>query len=208
MFLRITILSLLLITSCKESQGQSTNSNKTIGGPCEGCEAIYEYGDTILNAVDTIAGFHTMNEKIKLYGTVFQVDGKTPASDVILYFYHTNDMGIYPTHSNSKGWERRHGYLRGWIKTDKSGHYEIYTSRPASYPNTTISQHIHVTVKEPNKNEYYIEDFFFDDDPNLPDNFRNKDKPRAGLGVVKLKGNGIKTGKRDIILGLHIPNYN
>ena len=135
-------------------------------------------------------------------------DGKTPASNVIVYAYHTDEKGIYPSTDQSKGWERRHGYLRGWIKTDADGKYTFYTLRPASYPNTTIPQHIHVTVKEPDKNEYYIDDFHFEDDPNLPERIKKRENPRGGSGVVTLKKNGeISETKRNIILGLNIPNY-
>lgn len=192
----------LLFCSCAESQ------TKLIGGPCEGCEAIYEYGTKTLKPIDTIPGFKESSNKIKISGTVYKVDGKTPAKDVILYIYHTNEKGKYPSKADSKGWERRHGYMRTWLKTDSKGNYAFYTIRPASYPNSTIPQHIHLTVKEPDKNEYYIEDFFFSDDPLLPEDVRNRTKPRGGKGVITLTGNGpIQQAQRDIILGLHIPNY-
>ncbi|RIA09659.1 protocatechuate 3,4-dioxygenase beta subunit [Flavobacteriaceae bacterium MAR_2010_72] len=193
---------ILLFWSCAESQ------NKPIGGPCEGCEAVYEYGNKALKAIDTIPGFKESSNKIKISGTVYKSDGKTPAKDVILYIYQTNEKGRYPSKADSKGWERRHGYMRTWLKTDAKGKYTFYTSRPASYPNSTIPQHIHITVKEPDKNEYYIEDFFFSDDPLLPTNIKNRSKPRGGKGVITLAGNGpIKQAQRDIILGLHIPGY-
>ena len=115
---------------------------------------------------------------------------------------------MYPTNNTSKGWERRHGYLRGWIKTDSNGSYAFYTSRPASYPNTTIAQHIHITVKEPDKNEYYIADIYFKDDPNLTDNIRNRPQHRGGSGIVSLQNNSkVQEATRNIILGLNIPNY-
>ncbi|MFC4722221.1 intradiol ring-cleavage dioxygenase [Geojedonia litorea] len=195
-------LLILLFCSCAESQ------TKLIGGPCEGCEAIYEYGTKALKAIDTIPGFKESSNKIKISGTVYKVDGKTPAKDVILYIYHTNSKGIYPSNSGSKGWERRHGYMRTWLKTDAQGSYTFYTSRPASYPNATIPQHIHITVKEPDKNEYYIEDIYFSDDPYLTSNIKNRAQPRGGKGVVSLSGSGkIKEAQRNIVLGLHIPNY-
>jgi len=34
-------------------------------------------------------------QKIKIQGTVYHHDGKTPASDVILYVYHTDQSGQY-----------------------------------------------------------------------------------------------------------------
>ena len=71
-----------------------------------------------------------------------------------------------------------------------------------------MPEHIHITVKEPDKNEYYIEDFYFADDPNITQNILNRAKPRGGSGVISLKGNtNLKTAKRDIVLGLNIPNY-
>ena len=200
--LYLALLSLLCTWSCANSQ------NSTIGGPCEGCEALYEYGTKVLKSVDTIPEYHLGNTKLKVSGTVYQLDGKTPAKNVILYIYHTNDKGIYPKRDTSKGWEQRHGYLRTWLKTDANGTYEFYTTRPASYPNSTIPQHIHITVKEPDKNAYYIEDFYFVDDPHITSNIINRARPRGGSGVITLKDNGdTKTARRDIILGLNIPNY-
>lgn len=188
--------------------GQSQNLNKKIGGPCEGCEAIYEYGNRVLKPTDTLPGFNVLPNPINISGVVYQSDGKTPAKDVILYVYQTDDKGEYPPRTDSKGWEKRHGYLRGWMKTDSSGKYEFYTSRPASYPNSTVSQHIHITVKEPERNEYYIDAFHFKDDPHITNNILNRKKPRGGSGVVLLvKKDNLYRAKRDIILGLNIPNY-
>lgn len=201
------LVYIVLFSSCINSQTKQ-ESTKLVGGPCEGCEAIYEYGSKILKPTDTIIGFNTLEPKIKISGVVYKNDGKTPAKDVILYAYHTDDKGVYPTNNTSKGWERRHGYLRGWIKTDSNGSYAFYTSRPASYPNTTIAQHIHITVKEPDKNEYYIADIYFKDDPNLTDNIRNRPQHRGGSGIVSLQNNSkVQEATRNIILGLNIPNY-
>ena len=180
-----------------------------IGGSCEGCEAIYEYQDKVLNSSAILPDYALSQNKIKISGTVYQLDGTTPAKDVILYIYQTNDQGKYPTKPNSVGWEANHGYIRAWLKTDTKGFYEFYSLRPASYPNSTIPQHIHIVVKEPNKMDYYIEDFFFADDPNITSNILNRKHPRGGSGVVSLhqEQGKIKSGKRDIILGLHVPNY-
>lgn len=197
----------ILFSSCVKSQSKH-QVLQLIGGPCEGCEAIFEYGDKVLKPVDTLPLFMKLKNPIKISGKVLNSDGKTPANNVILYVYHTNDKGIYPSTDKSVGWERRHGYIRGWIKTDENGNYTFYTSRPDSYPNTTISQHIHITIKEPDKNEYYIEDFYFDDDPNLTNAIKHRKLPRGGSGIISLTQSGnIKEAKRTIILGLNIPNY-
>jgi len=208
MLLRIYLFSVIfLITSCAKSQDKKTEV-RHIGGPCEGCEAIYEYGNRILEPIDTLPDFDKKDDKIKITGIIYEKDGKTPAKDVILYAYQTNENGIYPKTKTSKGWEKRHGYIRGWIKTDAAGKYTFYTFRPGSYPNSSIAQHIHLTVKEPDKNEYYIDDIHFDDDPFLIEAMRVKSKPRCGNGIVTLlKKDGILEAKRDIILGLNIPDY-
>ena len=202
-YLAMVLVSLILtMSSCAQ-----TNNTK-IGGPCEGCEAVNEFGNRNLKWSDTIYGFDAGSDKIKINGTVYMNDGKTPAKDVVLYIYHTDNTGKYPTRATSNGWEKRHGFLRTWLKTDSKGNYEFYTTRPASYPNSTVPQHIHITVKEPNINEYYIEDFYFADDPNLTPNIVNRSQPRGGSGVISLTNNGeLKSATRNIILGLNIPNY-
>ncbi|MBR9845951.1 MAG: intradiol ring-cleavage dioxygenase [Algicola sp.] len=198
----LLLFAIISIHSC--AQSQSTQ----IGGPCEDCDAVNDFGEKNLKWSDTIYGFSSHPNKIKISGTVYQNDGTTPAEDVILYMYHTDATGRYPTRPTSTGLERRHGYLRTWLKTNSKGNYEFYTTRPASYPNSTIPQHIHVTVKEPDKKEYYIEDFFFADDSLLTPDILNRAKPRGGSGVISLEGEGdIKTASRAIILGLNIPNY-
>lgn len=201
--LTIILINVILTITCAQD-----NSSTVIGGSCEGCEAVNDYGNKNLRWSDTIYGFDTMPNKIKISGTVYKNDGKTPAKDVILYVYHTDQTGKYPTRPSSKGWEQRHGFLRTWLKTDSNGYYEFFTTRPASYPNSTVPQHIHITVKEPNVNAYYVEDFYFSDDPHITSNILNRAKPRGGSGVITLKGSEeIKTATRAIILGLNIPNY-
>ncbi|MEM7297383.1 MAG: hypothetical protein AAF391_03855 [Bacteroidota bacterium] len=125
---------LLVFFSC---QGQTEQRN--VGGRCEGCEALLEYGNQLLNPVDTLPGFEENNPKLHVFGTVYQKDGKSPAREIIIYIYHTNTKGIYETKGGETGWARRHGIYRGWIKTDESGRYDFYTFRPASYPNTIIA---------------------------------------------------------------------
>jgi protocatechuate 3,4-dioxygenase, beta subunit len=199
---------LIFLFAISLSHSQTKNNNKPIGGPCEGCEAIYEYGNKKLTNIDTLPTFKANEPKILITGTVFKKDQKTPAENVILYIYHTNRNGIYETKGDEKGWAKRHGYIRGWIKTGSNGAYQFYTFRPASYPNRKEQEHIHITVKEPNTNDYYIDAYVFDDDPLLTTDKRNKLKKRGGSGIVKPKfENGILTVKRDIILGLNIPDY-
>lgn len=202
----ILISLFCLLESCQGQQG----NERTVGGPCEGCEALLDFKDKKLNATDTLPNFYENSPKLHLSGTVFQKDGKTPAKNVIIYIYHTDREGIYSKSENPKGWESRHGMYRGWVKTEIDGRYDFYTFRPAAYPGNTLPQHIHMTIKEPNTIPYYIDDIFFDDDPNLSDRIRNSDGKRGGSGIVvpsKSIHEDIYEIRRDIFLGKNIPNY-
>ena len=202
------LLFLLILNSCK---GQTTETeNKLVGGPCEDCEAALDYKLLNLNlkAVDTLPKYSETNPKLKISGTVFKLDGKTPAENVILYIYHTNRDSIYEPSKNPIGWEKRHGQYRGWIKTDSNGKYSFYSFRPTPYPQVQESEHIHIYVKEPNKIPYYIDNYIFWDDPTLKKEDVNSQRKRGGSGLINLtEQNGILIGKRNIILGLNIPNY-
>ncbi len=178
-----------------------------VGGGCDGCELYSEGMPTSLAGQTTMAQGET-GVKIHISGTIFKKDGKTPAPNVILYIYHTDNEGYYKAAPNQTV-AKRHGRLRGWMKTDDKGRYAFTTIRPGTYPNTKFLAHIHPTVKEPNKNEYYIDEFVFADDPNLTNSEKNKMPNRGGNGIVKLTKNteGVWVGRRDIVLGLNIPNY-
>lgn len=201
----IVIVTSVLMFSCVRSQQQ--NEPKLIGGPCEGCEAVLEYGDRELSAVDTLPEFTSAENKLKISGIIYEPDGVTPAENIVLYIHHTNAEGIYPTKGNEENWARRHGYLRGWIKTAKDGRYTFYTQIPGSYPDGKNPAHIHPIILEPEGKYYYLSAFFFEGDPLLTDNHQN-DPPRGSDGVVKLQDIGdMKLIERDFILGKGIPDY-
>lgn len=178
-------------------------------GQCEGCEAVFEYGDKMLTPVDTLPDFSRPGPKLKISGTIYLNDGKTPAQDVILYIYHTNQKGIYETRGQETGWARRHGFIRGWIKTGTDGRYTFYTLKPGSYPDNSTPAHIHPIILEPNGKYYWLGSYHFTDDPRLTDKERSPAHPRGGgSGVLRLKKeNGLLIGERDIVLGLNVPHY-
>ncbi|MGA0560141.1 intradiol ring-cleavage dioxygenase [Larkinella sp. VNQ87] len=189
----------------------SAHGQDKVGGPCEGCEAIYENTvsfeklPSLLKMPDvTWEG----KKPLGINGIVYKADGKTPAAGVILYVYHTDQTGHYPKKGNETGWGKRHGYIRGWVRTDEKGAYKFVTLRPAPYPNANEPAHIHITVKEPDLNEYYIDEFLFDNDPLLTTEKRRKLENRGGSGIVRLKDVGnMSKGERNIYLGRNIPNY-
>lgn len=98
-------------------------------------------------------------ERIYVSGTVFGLDGRTPASNALIYLYHTDIYGIY-----GREGELRHGRYRGWMLTDAKGRYEFESIKPASYPNSTIASHIHMTVTTETIKEDWVDSILFEGD--------------------------------------------
>lgn len=208
----VIALSLLFFPGCTQSQ-QSQPKKKTthVGGPCEGCEAIYEQAPRFesLSATDTLPDFSENGPKLVISGTIFKADGKTPAPGVVLYVYHTDQTGRYTPHAGQTGWARRHGYIRGWMKTNNKGEYRFYTLKPAPYPGNSIPAHIHPVVLEPGLNEYWVDEYLFEGDPFLTPTERSHQLGFGGSGIIRLEErNGVWYGTRNIYLGKNIPDYN
>jgi protocatechuate 3,4-dioxygenase beta subunit len=185
-----------------------TRPKGPVGGGCEGCEAIHAGMPERPSWRTRIAPEGEPGEAMEIGGAVYRTDAKTPAPDVILYVYHTDAEGIYPPAPGASGSARNHGRLRGWMKTGADGAYRFVTIRPASYPGRRFPAHVHAIVKEPDLNEYWIDDFHFDDDPLLTEAERAGAPKRGGSGVIRLeKREGVWVGRRDIVLGLNVPGY-
>ncbi|MBM3415224.1 MAG: intradiol ring-cleavage dioxygenase [Bacteroidetes bacterium] len=202
------LLGFLSAFSCN-SRSQNNNPAGKIGGPCEGCEAIYESPVPFekLNNMCWLPDWNDKGPRLAVNGIVYNADG-TPAAGVIIYIYHTDQSGVYPKKGDEKGWGKRHGYLRGWMKTNEKGEYKFFTLKPGSYPQGRNPAHIHVTVKEPDKNEYWIDEYLFDDDRYLTDDERKKIQNRGGDGILKTKDVGpLLKAERHIYLGKNIPDY-
>jgi protocatechuate 3,4-dioxygenase beta subunit len=209
------ILFLILISANSLAGCSQGNSQKqkpmprTIGGGCEGCEVIYESPVPFENLswIDTLPDYNERGPKLVVSGVIYQADGK-PAKDVVLYIYHTDQTGHYTNRNNEKGYAGHHGYIKGWMKTNTKGQYRFYTLKPVSYPDSKIPAHIHPVIKEPNKNDYWIDEFLFDDDPFLTAEERKKNENRGGNGILSLvKKNGVLYAERDIYLGRNVPDY-
>lgn len=211
------ILLLNGMTGCKaqiktDNQTQAAsqvNTKKIVGGGCDGCELMYVDMPKIINSTDTSAGWFEKGQKLLVSGTVYKPDGRTPAPNVIVYYYHTDNNGYYSAKDGMNEKAGRHGHIRGWVKTAENGKYSIYTIRPSPYPNANIPAHIHVFIKEPNiGNEYYIDEFVFDDDKLLTEAKRKALENRGGNGIMRvLLSNNLQIAEHNIILGLNIPDY-
>lgn len=187
-----------------------TDTQRIVGGGCEGCEIMFVDIPTNINSTDTSAGWTENGQKLLVTGTVYKSDGRTPAPNVIIYYWQTDNDGLYSPRQGMNEKARHHGHIRGWVQTDKSGKYSIYTVRPAPYPNDVLPAHIHLSIKEPDiDNAYYCDDINFDDDKLLiPYLKKYPQQNRCGSGVVRVLVNGnIQVAEHDMVLGLNIPNY-
>ena len=210
-----TLYIFILCFTLTSSKGQTTETpqqaskNVIVGGGCDGCELMFIDMPEIIKSVDTSAGWLEKGKKLLITGKVYHIDGKTPASNVIIYYWQTDDKGYYSPKPNMNKEAKRHGHIRGWVKTNATGQYSIYTIRPAPYPNSDMPAHIHPSIKEADiANEYYIDEFVFDDDKLLTGKKRKALENRGGSGVLRLvNSDGISVAEHNIILGLNIPNY-
>lgn len=202
----------VMLTACSGQTKDNTSGNKAkvIGNGCDGCELMYIGIPEHINAVDTSAGWYEKGTRLKVTGRVFRLDGKTPATGVILYYWQTDNNGYYSPEKGQDERVKRHGHIRGWVKTDQNGNYTILTIRPAPYPNDVLPAHIHLSVKEPDlSTEYYTDEINFKGDKFLAPYFkRYLQEKRGGSGVVSVSvQGGVAVAVHNIVLGLNIPNY-
>lgn len=114
-------------------------------------------------------------------GRVFQRDGRTPASGITVFAYQTDAHGLYdkpgtPPHS----WR-----LKGWAVTDAEGRFQFRTIRPASYPNSTVAQHVHLHLEGPGVQRRWTTELQFADDPKLSARERAASERAGEFGGVR-----------------------
>lgn len=138
---------------------------------------------------------------LKLSGTVFQTDGLTPQSNVLVEAWQCDENEIYDNTSDE--------YLfRGATKTGKDGKYYFQTIVPVPYeasPNSWRPAHIHLRVSSP-KCQDLITQIYFKGDPYLEEDTSSA-SPTAVNRILKISGNseGDKLIKFDVVMAEGIP---
>lgn len=202
-------LVMLLYTACHHPDPLTRNSQKErSGGPCDGCELMYAGIPEKIGAVDTSGGWTEGGQRLLLRGRICKPGTTEPLPGVIIYYWHTDHKGYYSSGKNTPAAAARHGHLRGWLRSDPNGFFSLHTCRPAPYPGDSIPAHIHMLLKEPGMNEYYIDDLVFDDDPLLTPGKRRSMELRGGSGILQLQmQNGVAVATHTIEAGKNIPGH-
>jgi len=166
--------------------------------------AIYDYSEDTLSNTAIIPGFETKENKLKITGTIYLADGVTPAKDVMLYVFQSDEDGDYEMKRDA--YRKRYVHHRGWIKTDADGRYTIYTFMPGKFVRVKELKQIHRVIKEPGKAEYNISPFFFNNDPLIP-YLSLEARAIASRSMLRLEEEGgIQVATKDIILKESIKN--
>lgn len=110
-------------------------------------------------------------------GRVYQADGRTPAgAGITVFAYQTDARGHYDVPSaGPHSWR-----LKGWAVTDAEGRFSFHTIRPASYPNATVPQHVHLTIEGTSLPRRWTTELEFADDPKMTERARAESQ-RAGM---------------------------
>lgn len=200
----IAVLSAGLVVACAPRSVAATKARSDLYA-CEGCDHALEADPDKLDWFTRIASPDEPGEPLVITGIVYQTDGKTPASGVVIYAHHTDINGYYPGGGPEFQNSARDGRLRAWLRTGEDGRYRFETIKPAPYPSLTMPAHIHLYIAEPGRRTYYIDDVVFADDPLVDAKYRAAQELRGGSGIVELirDDGGRWLAQRDITLEHH-----
>lgn len=165
---------------------------------------IYDYSEKQLNSTDTIPGFETTANKLKITGTIYKSDGVTPAENVLLYIEQADDNGDYQIKTKDN---KRYMQHRAWVKTNAEGQYTFYTFVPGAaidpitFPRRKGLKKIYPIIKESNNPEYNLDAMLFDNDPLLTKSCRKRLKRKGIDSILKPEKQGdLLVVTRDIVL--------
>ncbi len=206
---QIAQLRLVLLLACVTAMACRAHAAPRVvqvGGPCQGCEAVFEDRPAKLRSTARIAPADQPGEPLTIEGTVADASG-APVAGIIVYAYQTDADGAYPRIDDPQTAAERHGRLRGFARTDARGRYRFHTIRPGAYPGTEIPQHVHMHVVE-RRCHYTIDDLEFTDDPRLTEAVREARPGSGGRGVVTpARADDTWQVRRDIVLGVGIEDH-
>jgi protocatechuate 3,4-dioxygenase beta subunit len=161
------------------------------GAPCGSCIAPANLSWKTVIPSDKEPG-----EPLIISGTIYQPDGITPASGMVLFVYHTDVTGYYNEQDDAS-----HPRLKGWMKTGADGRYEFRTIKPGAYPHRNTPAHIHAHLYGRDYSERSIADYWFEGDPRINPEalaFAREQGSTPVIVTLRRGGDGVWTGVRDI----------
>ncbi|MDQ3069908.1 MAG: hypothetical protein M3R55_09295 [Acidobacteriota bacterium] len=134
-----------------------------------------------LTSVARIAPESEPGRPLVIAGHVYRADGRTLAPGVTVFAYHTDRNGVYDVPSaGPHAWR-----LKGWALTGADGRFEFRTIRPASYPNATVPQHVHLHLEGPSLPRRWTTELQFADDPKMTARDRDLSRQAGMFGGVR-----------------------
>lgn len=142
----------------------------------DGLPSIYSIIEEPLKAVDTIPDYTQNEAKIKLSGTLYEADGKTPVSDALVVLSHADANGHFNL-KESNGNEYVHH--TAFVKTDTNGRYTFYTFVPGGDRRFNQLQELFLLVKVGEQPAEELPTLLFDTDPLLTKRCRRRIAKRS-----------------------------
>jgi len=132
-----------------------------------------------ISAQGRIAPEGEPGQPMRIRGTAFLQDGRTPAAGIVIFAFQTDARGLY----HEEG--ARPLRLRGWAQTDHQGRFEFLTVRPGVYPNRSTPAHVHFTMDGKGLSRRWTGDLEFADDPLLTDAQRSRSSEAGRFGSIR-----------------------
>ena len=133
--------------------------------------------------------------ELKINGTVYGVDCKTPLNNARIEIWHANDSGDYDNSTNDFE-------FRGTVNSDSNGKYNFTTIVPGSYLNgsTYRPSHIHFKITA-SGHKQLVTQLYFQGDPNIDsDPWASDEEAEERIITLSEDSNGNKSGTFDIKL--------
>ncbi len=146
----------------------------------------------------TVPDFDTKPNKLKITGTIFENDGVTPANNIVFTIFQADEDGNYEMKRDSN--RKRYVYHRAEITTKADGKYTFYTFMPGRFLHTKELINIHREIKEPGKEAYKLDAFFFNNDPLFVKLTPDCRRQLASSALKVKKKDGMYIANKDIIL--------
>ena len=142
-------------------------------------EAAQEERPARISTHERFAPQGEAGQPMRIRGTAFLQDGRTPAAGIVIFAYQTDARGLYHE-EGTRGWR-----LQGWARTDRRGQFEFLTVRPGVYPSRSTPAHVHFTMEGKGLSRRWTGDLEFADDPLLTPARKSQSAAAGRFGSIR-----------------------